>query len=130
MTDTYSKLMAAPTPKSPKKKTVENTKKTPVEPLDTKTPSNHGIVTPLNHDTTAIEYIRKAVKDFGKEAATHRFTLAEKQDLAELVYLFKKLEVRTSENEITRIAINWLIRNHQLNADQSVLHKALNALHK
>lgn len=114
MTDTYSKLMAAPTPKPPKK--------TPVEPLDTETPRNH--------DTTAIEYIRKAVKDFGKEAATHRFTLAEKQALAELVYRFKKLEVRTSENEVTRIAINWLIRDHQLSADKSILHKALNALHK
>src|SRR5579871_5182806 len=51
---------------------------------DTMTPQNHDTVIPRYHDTT-IEYLRKAVKDFGKEAATHRFTIAEKRAIADIL---------------------------------------------
>src|SRR5689334_6374054 len=49
----------------------------------------HETMTPRNHDTTVspdseiIEKARKAVKQVGKEAATHRFTLEEKNMLAD-----------------------------------------------
>ncbi len=59
------------------------------------------------HDTT-IETIRKAVKQIGKEGATHRFTSKEKRDIADLIYTYKRQGIRTSENEITRIAINFM----------------------
>src|SRR5438132_12089093 len=58
---------------------------------DTMTPRHHGIMQPRNHDTTTprnendiFELVRKAVKQIGKEAATHRFTLDEKNLLADI----------------------------------------------
>ena len=50
------------------------------------TPRYHDTTVPRYHATkqpkvygVAIEPVRKAVKEFGKEAATHRFTEAEKK---------------------------------------------------
>ncbi len=74
--------------------------------------------------------VRKAVKEFGKEAATHRFTQAEKKALNELVYTYRQQGMRTSENEITRIAINYLLHDHQVNGQNSILHKSLQSLNE
>jgi hypothetical protein len=90
-------------------------------------PSNHDTVIPRDHETM-LEDIRKAMKAFGKEAATHRFTLLEKQDLAEIIYAYKQLGVRTSENEITRIAINFIIKEYQLDREESILDTILKLL--
>lgn len=79
-------------------------------------------------ESTVITMVRKAVKEFGKEAATHRFTQAEKQAIAELVYTYRQQGIRTSENEIARIAINYLFYDHQRNKQSSILHKALQSL--
>ena len=86
---------------------------------DTHTPQVHGVV---------IELIRKAVKEFGKEAATHRFTEAEKKELADLIYTYKNRGIKTSENEITRIAVNFVTEDYKVNGENSVLHKILKAL--
>ena len=91
-------------------------------------PSNHDTVIPRYHDTIAIEEVRKALRMFGKEAATHRFTLEEKQTLAEIIFSFRQKNIRTSENEITRIAINWLMLDYKKNEENSILHQALLAL--
>src|SRR5690349_11641441 len=68
----------------------------------------HETVIPSNHDTTTpdkedelLEKARKAVKQIGKEAATHRFTLEEKNNLADIEYTYRRQGIRTSENEIT-----------------------------
>jgi hypothetical protein len=90
-------------------------------------PSNHDTVIPRDHETM-LEDIRKAMKAFGKEAATHRFTIPEKQDLAEIIYAYKQLGVRTSENEITRIAINFIIKEFQLDKEESILDTILKLL--
>ena len=91
-------------------------------------PSNHDTVVPRYHDTATIEIVRKALKIFGKEAATHRFTLEEKQTLAKIIFTFRQKNLRTSENEITRIAINWLMLDYKKNEENSILHQALLAL--
>lgn len=86
---------------------------------------------PRHHDTTVspkIEIIRKAVKKFGKEAATHRFTKEEKQKIADIVYTYGRQDLKTSENEIARVAINWLILDYKENGKESVLNKVLKAL--
>src|SRR5579859_7699590 len=44
--------------------------------------TKHDTMTPRHHDAI-IELIRSAVKTFGKEAATHRFTLEEKKAVAD-----------------------------------------------
>ena len=91
-------------------------------------PSNHDTVIPRHHDTATIEIVRKALKIFGKEAATHRFTLEEKQTLAKIIFTFRQKNIRTSENEITRIAINWFMLDYKKNEENSILHQALFAL--
>ena len=84
-------------------------------------PSIHGV---------SIDLIRKAVKEFGKEAATHRFTVAEKKDVADLIYTYKNQGIRTSENEVTRIAVNFIVEDYKENGESSVLHKILEALNE
>lgn len=96
----------------------------------------HGITTPsqpktiFSSETDVIQLVRKAVKEFGKEAATHRFTLAEKQAVAEIVFAYRGKGIRTSENEIARIAINYLFYDYQINGEKSILHKALISLNQ
>ena len=94
----------------------------------TTAPCNHDTVVPRYHDTATIEIVRKALKIFGKEAATHRFTLEEKQAIAEIIFAFRQKNIRTSENQITRIAINWLILDYKKDEEKSILHQALLAL--
>lgn len=98
----------------------------------TKPPSNHDTMTPRYHDTAgteSIETIRKGVKELGEKAATHRFTPEEKESLTDLEYTYRKqYGWQTSENEITRIAIRWLIEDYRANGENSVLHKVLKAL--
>jgi hypothetical protein len=84
---------------------------------------------PLTHDTI-IETIRKAVKDVGKDSATYRFTPEEKKALLELGFSYKMQGYKTSENELTRIAINFLLEDHRQNGRNSVLQRVLDALSK
>jgi hypothetical protein len=102
---------------------------------DTVIPRHHGITTPRYHDTkqpqingVMIGIVRKAVKEFGKEAATHRFTVAEKKEIADLIYTYKNRGIKTSENEIARIAVNFIVEDFKVNGENSVLHKILQAL--
>lgn len=97
--------------------------------LDTTVPRNLDTVTPRYHDTT-IEEIRRAVREFGKEAATHRFTEAEKEVIADIVFKYKKLGIKTSENEIARIAINFVSKDYTANGRESLLDKVLKALNE
>ena len=104
---------------------------------DTTVASNHATMPPRQHDEPVatqaeydIEVIRQVVRQVGKEAATYRLTHGEKQWLGELVYHFGQKGYRTSENEIARIAINWLLRDHQAHGTKSVLAQLLEALHR
>jgi len=102
---------------------------------DTMTPRYHDTTVSRHHDTTIpvqdsdiYEVVRKAVKQLGKEAATHRFTLAEKNLLADIEYTYKREGIRTSENEITRISINYIIEDYRQNGEESILAKILKRL--
>ena len=99
---------------------------------DTTTPRYHDTVTPSedNHSVAlseedVFELVRKSVKKIGKEAATHRFTLEEKHQLADIEYTYKRRGFRTTENELTRIAINYFIEDYLLNGERSLLSKLL-----
>ena len=102
---------------------------------DTTPPRHHatvasrkgGITQPWYH-TTMIETIRAAVKEFGKEAATHRFTPDEKRALTDIVYIYKMSGIKTSENEIVRIAVNFLVADYKEHGESSVLSHVLKAL--
>ena len=90
-------------------------------------PTKRGGMVSRYHDAM-IQAIRVAVKLFGKEAATHRFTPEEKKAIAEIVFTYKQRDIRTSENEITRIGVNFIIRDYQENGEGSLLHRVLMAL--
>lgn len=109
----------------------QNTEKAkrPETTIETKQPRHQDTTVSRYHDTMIGE-IRKSVKTFGKEAATHRFTEAEKQTIAEMVFKYKKQGIRTSENEITRIAINFIAKDHAENNKDSLLDKVLTALNE
>ncbi len=96
---------------------------------DTTTPSNHDTMVPRYHDTI-VELIRKAVREIGKEAATHRFTVEEKRAVAKVVFTYKNQGTITSENEIARIAINYVINDYNENGESSILSKVLRALNE
>jgi hypothetical protein len=102
---------------------------------DTVIPRHHDTMTPRNHETMIpdmgngiLEVVRKAVKQVGKEAATHRFTLDEKNHLTDIEYTYKRQGIRTSENEVTRIAINYFIEDYRQNGEESLLAKILKRL--
>jgi hypothetical protein len=76
-----------------------------------------------------IERTRRAVKKLGKEAATHRFTVDEKNTLKKIEHEYDLKGIRTSENEITRIAINYMTEDYRINKDASILAKVLELLH-
>jgi hypothetical protein len=106
---------------------------------DTTIPRHHDTMVstmpPRNEDTTVahaeddiLDVVRKAVRQIGKEAATHRFTLSEKNSLADIEYTYRRQGIRTSENEITRIAINYFIQEYRKHGDSSFLAKVLKRL--
>jgi hypothetical protein len=126
--DKNSPSPAVPSTKPPKKKASQPRP-------DTVIPRHHDTMTPSNHETMIpgeeqdiFETVRKSVKQIGKEAATHRFTLDEKNLLADIEYTYKRQSVRTSENEITRIAINYFIEDYRKNGEESLLAKILKRL--
>jgi hypothetical protein len=100
-------------------------------PLDsTDTPMDESLI-PRYHDTTVsafVERVRKAVKKVGKEAAVHRFTPEEKRELAEIIYKYARRGQKTSENEIARIGINWLVLDYKEQGEASILAQILAAL--
>jgi hypothetical protein len=91
--------------------------------------SMHASNQPLTQETI-IETIRKAVKDIGKDSATYRFTPEEKKALLELGFSYKMQGYKTSENELTRIAINFLLEDQRQNGRNSVLQRVLDALNQ
>jgi hypothetical protein len=102
---------------------------------DTTTPRNRATKPPRNRGGTVSRYhdsliraVRAAVKRFGKEAATHRFTLEEKKVIADIVYRYKQVGIRTSENEITRIGVNFILSDYEVNGERSILNRVLKAL--
>jgi len=81
-------------------------------------------------DAGLVELIRKAVKEIGKESTTYRFTPEEKKALLELTFTYKVQGYKTSENELARVAVNFLLEDHRQNGRSSILEKVLQALDK
>ena len=105
---------------------------TTVPPQQQRRPARHDATKIPRHPgpmaAAMVRRLRQAVRRIGKEAATHRFTAQEKADLAQIIYEQRRQGVKTCENEIVRIAVNWLIAEHRAGEGQSVLTQALKAL--
>ena len=124
-TSSKPRIVKKKTPTS--KQPVKKSKDKPPRHHDTMVPRYHDTTTPRYHDTTT-EAIRKAVKQIGKEAATHRYTEVEKKAIASIIFTYKNQGVFTSENEISRIAVNFIIEDFDENGEKSILAKCLKAL--
>lgn len=81
-----------------------------------------------SYQNPIIEKIRKSVKDLGKEVTFVRLTENEKDRLIDLVHLLKKKRKDTSENEVARIALNYLLDEYDANKNESILSKVIDAL--
>ncbi len=81
-----------------------------------------------NTQEELIETLRKTVKRLGKEVTYVRLTPEEKTQLADIIYTYKRQGTKTSENEIARIGLNYLIADYQANGEESVLAKVIAAL--
>ena len=125
--------VSMPSPEKTAKKAKPKPKRSLKQPVnrDTVIPrhrdTNRDTMTPRYHDAI-IEAVRKAVKGFGKEAATYRFTVDEKKAIADIIYTYSGQRVKTNGNEITRIALNFIISDYEENGENSVLHKVIKAL--
>ena len=95
---------------------------------DTTIPSNRDTTTPDNQTEISFESIRKDVKKIGKEAGTHRLTPEEKDKVLKTVFYYTQKGYKTSENEIVRVGLNWLLEDHKINKESSVLHQVLKLL--
>lgn len=82
-----------------------------------------------SYQLSLIATIRKTVRQLGKEVSFIRLTPEEKQQLADIVYTYKRQGVRTSENEINRIAINFLLEDYVAHGQASILAKVLEAVY-
>ena len=93
-------------------------------PQKRNTGGQHASMTPRYHDSM-IATIAKAVHEVGKEGCTYRLTQREKNALFEIIYHFRKQNVRLSENEIARIAINFLIEDFKMDDRACLLKRIL-----
>jgi len=100
---------------------IQKTKRT--RHREAEAPRYHATMTP-----TLLKGLRQAVRRIGKEAATYRFAREEKDQLAETIYAQRRAGIKTCENEIVRIGLNWLIAEHGARGEKSVLARALKAL--
>ena len=79
-----------------------------------------------------VETIRKTVKQVGKEPLFVRLTVNEKRQLSSIVYAFNEIYRgegrKTSENEIGRIGLNFLLEDYRENGNNSILAQVLAAL--
>jgi hypothetical protein len=87
---------------------------------------------PANSQDDIVETIRKTVKQVGKDTLFVRLTPAEKHQVASVVYTFNEIYRgegrKTSENEIGRIGVKFLLEDYKANGEQSILAKVLAAL--
>ena len=139
---TFNELLSldaqSPTRKTTRKESPKKVR-SKSRPIPKPRPRRHDARPPRNHDTSAlrnretvasdaVQRIRKATRQIGKEAATYRFTREEKEALADIVYSYGRLGLKTSENEVVRIGVNWLLGDHGALGEKSLLHRVLKAL--
>ena len=90
---------------------------------------NRDTTVPRYHDTATAD-VRKAVKLFGKEAATYRFSLEEKRAMQAIVYDFRQQGINTSESQIVRIALNLALEEHKARGAKSVLDQLIREINE
>jgi hypothetical protein len=75
-----------------------------------------------------VQDIRKSVKEVGKETLFLRLTPEEKNQLKDIVYSLSKQRSKISDNEVGRIALNYLLEDYKASGKNSMLAKVIEAL--
>lgn len=121
-------------PKKPENPGQGGEKNKPAKPNNS-TPASALASTSANISVKAydpIETIRKTVKQVGKEVCFIRITPEEKRTLGSIVYSFNQIYGgegrKTSENEIGRIGLNFLLDDYRENGKNSILARVIAAL--
>jgi hypothetical protein len=94
----------------------------------TTTSAAEGAVPLPSVDAETVETIRQVIKVPGREVSYLRLTPEEKADLSDIVYTYKRQGQKTSETEINRIALNYLLLDYREHGQHSVLARVLAAL--
>ena len=77
-----------------------------------------------------LEAVRKVVKNPGKEEVLYvRVSKEEKGTLDDITYTYKRQGIKTSDNEIVRLAINTLLEDYKIHGANSLLAVLLKSLH-
>jgi hypothetical protein len=96
--------------------------------LDRLHASNHASTLAVSLET--LEAIRKVVKNPGKQEVLYvRVSKEEKDALEDITYTYKRQGIKTSDNEIARVAINTLLADYKANGANSLLAILLSSLH-
>lgn len=78
-----------------------------------------------SYHASVLAKISKTVREIGKEVSYTRLTQEEKRRVLDIIYSFKSDGVKTTENELMRIALNFLLEDYDLQKKGSILHKIL-----
>ena len=78
-----------------------------------------------SEEPETIEVLQRALKTVGKEIFYARVAPDEKRRVDETVFALKQAGVRTSVNEVGRIALNYLMADHEAHGEQSILSRVL-----
>ena len=97
---------------------------------DTKVSRHHDTEIP-RYQGELIQEIRRVVFEPGREAATLRLSAEEKDRLAQVIHEYRgyrRQGRRTSETDIIRIALNFLLQEHEAHGEESILSQVMEAL--
>ena len=125
-------LPSADRPTTTKRTRIQTTRRT--QPAATEdeasdAASNHASMLAINeNEREVVEAIRKVVKAPGREVSFVRLTAEEKAQLADIVYTYKRQGQKTSETEINRIAINYILADYHEHGERSILARVLAVL--
>lgn len=78
-----------------------------------------------SYHASVLAKISKVIREIGKEVSYTRLTQDEKRRVLDIIYNFKSDGVKTTENELMRIALNLLLEDYDLQKEGSILHKIL-----
>ena len=78
---------------------------------------------------TDVMLVHKVLKQVGKEVLYVRLTQEEKNQVNDIEYTYQRQGIKTTGNEIGRIAINVLLADYKANGEQSILAKILSEIH-
>lgn len=116
-------------PRRPRRSTRHTTATEVTQPTENSNESQMMLASELvSYGDQWIEQIRRTVKVPGREVSYIRLTSEEKAQLAKMVYGFRSRGKKTTENEVNRIAVNFMILDYQTNGEDSLLVKVIDAL--